>query len=121
MKAALSLLLGFAFLFAFVAGVGAEDKGEKKKGKVVTLKGDLVCAKCTLKLDGITKCTNAIKVTEDGKEVVYLVKDKGNKEKYHKGICAPDSSKKVTVKGTVTEKDGQKWITPAKEDGVKLE
>jgi hypothetical protein len=104
------VILGLVVVFAMTAMVRAEDK------KVVELKGTLCCGKCCLKK--CEKCTNAISVKEGDKEVVYFLEDNGKDESYHKNIC----TKKVkgTVKGTVTEKDGQKWIKPV-EDGVKFE
>jgi hypothetical protein len=110
MKAAFSMFFGLAFLAALVARVQAEDKKEEKE-----LKGTICCAKCELK--ETAKCENAIKVKEGDKEVTYYFKDKGNKESYHKTIC--QAAKEGTVKGTIEEKDGKKWITPSK-DGVKF-
>jgi hypothetical protein len=97
-----------ALALVLTAGLRADDKE-------VTLKGTLCCAKCILK--EADKCTNAIKVKEDGKDVVYLLDDKGAKEKYHKEIC--QSEKEGSVKGTVSTKDGKKYIKPSK-DGVKF-
>lgn len=93
-----------------VVGLHAADK-EKEKEKEVTLKGTLVCAKCTLKQE--KACTTAIMVKEGDKEVTYLLADKGNKEEYHEPICG-GAKKGGTVVGVVSEKDGKKWITPKK-------
>jgi hypothetical protein len=109
MRAALSVVLGLAVMLVVAARVSAEDKE-------VTLKGTILCAKCELK--ETEKCTNAIRVKEDGKEVVYYFDDKGNKESYHKKICQKTAEGSVT--GTVSEKDGKKYIKPAK-DGVKFD
>jgi len=107
-----------AFMAAALAGCwlagGASADDQKKddeKAKEVTLKGTIVCAKCALK-EG-KKCQNAIQVKEDGKEVTYYLDDKGTKEKYHEEVCGGEK-KKGTVKGTVSEKDGKKWVKPSK-------
>ena len=50
---------------------------------------------------------------EEGKEVVYLLKDKGAKEEYHEPVCG-GGRKQGTVIGLVTTMDGKKWITPSK-------
>jgi len=42
----------------------AEEKEE------VTLKGTILCAKCALKEKCVSKCTTAIQVKENGKDVV---------------------------------------------------
>jgi hypothetical protein len=79
--------------------------------KEVTLKGKIMCAKCTLKK--ASKCTTAIVVEEKGKEVTYFLKDKGTGESYHEAVCG-GGKKDGTVVGVVSEKDGQKWIAPKK-------
>ena len=109
MRAALSVVLGLAVALVVAAHVSAADKE-------VTLKGTILCAKCELK--ETEKCTNAIRVKEDGKEVVYYFDDKGNKESYHKKICQKTAEGSVT--GTVSEKDGKKYIKPDK-DGIKFD
>src|SRR4051794_11686137 len=110
MKAAFTTLLSLVVVVALALAASAEEK------KAVTLKGELTCAKCDLKT--AAKCTNAIKVKEGDKEIVYLLDDKGGKEKYHSEICK--STKPGSVTGTVSEKDGQKYIKPT-EDGVKFD
>jgi hypothetical protein len=81
--------------------------------KEATLKGKISCAKCELKLPGVKKCQTVIQVQEDGKEVTYFFLDKGNKEEYHEAVCG-GGKKDGTVTGTVSEKDGKKWIKPSK-------
>jgi hypothetical protein len=115
MKAAFSTLLCLAIVMAIAVVAQAEDK---KDDKEVTLKGECGCAKCVFKVEGIKKCTNAIKVKEKDKEVIYLFDDKGAKEKYHRDICT--DTKKGSVKGVVSKKGEQQYIKPAK-DGVKYE
>jgi hypothetical protein len=86
--------------------------------KEVTLKGKIMCAKCQLKLKDVKKCQTVIQVKEGDKEVVYFFKDKGNEEEYHEAVCG-GGVKEGTVTGTVTEKDGKKWITPKKVEYAK--
>jgi hypothetical protein len=116
MKAAFKTLLCLGIVFAAVAvATAAEDD---KKDEVKTLKGELGCGKCVFKLEGVTKCTNAIKVKEGDKELVYILDDKGAKEKYHAKICT--ESAKGSVKGKVSKKGEKLYIKPEK-DGVKYE
>ena len=112
MKTFVSLLAGCVVVL-LTASVFAQDKG-----KEVTLKGTILCAKCSLKEKGVTKCTTAIQVKEKGKDVVYLLDDKGAKEEYHEMVCGGDK-KEGTVTGVVTEKDGKKWIKPSKVEYTK--
>jgi hypothetical protein len=85
--------------------------GARAADKEVTLKGKIMCAKCELKES--KKCLTCIKVQEDGKDVVYYFLDKGNKEDYHEAVCG-GGQKEGIVTGTVTERDGKKWIAPKK-------
>jgi hypothetical protein len=82
--------------------------GEKEP---VTLKGTIMCAHCELKEQA--KCQTVIQVKEDGKEVTYYFQDHGSKEGYHDPVCG-GGRKEGAVTGTVSEKDGKKWITPSK-------
>ncbi len=95
-----------AGLWAFGAVATAEDKKEVK------LTGTLVCGKCGLKLT--PKCSNVLQVKEGDKTVDYILDDKGNKEDYHEGVCGDGKIANVTVTGTVGEKDGKKYVKPAK-------
>jgi hypothetical protein len=104
MKWAGTLFAVLALLCLFAAAAPAADKE-------VTLKGTLMCARCELG-EG-AKCQTVIKVKEGGKDVVYYFLDKGNKEDYHEEVCG-GGVKEGTVTGTVSTKDGKKWITPKK-------
>jgi hypothetical protein len=99
-----------------VDGVGAGAfcllvTGVRAADKEVTLKGEILCALCELK-EG-SKCQTVIKVQEGGQEVLYYFKDKGKTEKWHEAVHG-GGRKAGTVMGTVSEKDGKKWITPTK-------
>jgi hypothetical protein len=103
MKAAWSILLGLAVVLMFVVGVRAEE--EK------TLKGTITCAKCGLK--EAKACHTVIQVKEDDKDVTYYF-DKTSKDykKNHEEIC--QEAKKGSVTGTISEKDGKKYIKVTK-------
>jgi hypothetical protein len=110
MKVLAAASLALAILGLCALGLQAEDKKE------VTLKGTIMCAHCELN-EG-TECQTVIRVKEGGKEVTYYFKDKGNKEKYHEEVCG-GGRKEGKVTGTVSDKDGKKWITPKKVEYVK--
>jgi len=112
MRTAVKACLSLAVVLGFLALAQADDKDKEK-----TIKGTMVCGKCTLAV--CAKCTNVLKVKEGDKTVEYFIEDKGNKEKYHKAVCPPNSEQDAEVTGTVSEKDGKKWIKP-KKDGVKV-
>jgi hypothetical protein len=111
MKLGWSVALSLVVLGVVTAGAPAQDKE-------VTLKGTILCAKCSLKKE--KTCTTALVVKEGDKEVTYYLKDKGDAEGYHDDVCG-GAKKAGTVTGTVTEKDGQKWIAPKKVEYAKQE
>jgi hypothetical protein len=110
MRTAWSVALTLVALGVLLGGLRADDKKE------VTLKGTILCAKCALK--EAKKCQTAIQVKEDDKTVTYYFDDKGMKEEYHEEVCG-GARKEGTVKGTVFEKDGKKWIKPTKVEYAK--
>ena len=67
------------------------------------IEGEATCTKCAMK--ETATCGTAIK-TDKG--VVYCETNDVAKA-FHKEIC--EENKKVVAEGTVTEKDGKKWIT----------
>jgi hypothetical protein len=94
-----------------LVGVGrAENPVEPAKEMKLT--GTLMCGKCSLK--ATPKCSNALQVKEGDKEVNYFIDDKGAAESYHDGVCGDGKIEGVTVTGTVSEKDGKKWIKASK-------
>jgi hypothetical protein len=100
-------------LCLFAVGALAEEKKEKKE---VTLKGEIMCAKCELK--ETKKCTTAIVVKDGDKTVTYYFLDQGSKEDYHEEVCG-GGRKEGKVTGTVSVKGGKKWITPTKVEYTK--
>lgn len=117
MKSAALLVLSISTLVAFaVSPQPPESKEKTEKAKEVTLKGTILCAKCALM--ETKKCVTMIQVKKDGKTTSYYFDDKGMKEEYHEGVCGGEK-KEGTVKGTVVEKSGKKWIKPTKVDFAK--
>ena len=80
-----------------------------EKGKEVTIKGQVICAKCGLAKE--TKCMTTVLEKKDGKETIYYFDPAGHK-KWHSDIC--QEAKNGSVTGTVSEKDGKKIITVSK-------
>jgi hypothetical protein len=74
----------------------------------VTLKGDMVCAKCALHESD--KCQGVLKVSEAGKETRYYLAENKVAKEHHKPVCS-GAVKKATVTGTVSEAEGKKLIT----------
>ena len=81
-------------------------------GDDVTLQGNIICAKCTLKKGDAKECQNVLVAKgTDGKDVEYYMA----KSKAADAVGEVCTGKKpVTVTGTVSEKDGRKWITASK-------
>ncbi|MBV9121922.1 MAG: hypothetical protein JO112_01020 [Planctomycetes bacterium] len=108
MKAVLSTVLGLVAMGALVVAVHGEAK-KAEKGKEVTLKGTITCAKCGL--HETDSCQTAIQVKDDnGKTETYYFAKGG--ENPHSKICK--EAKEGEVTGVVSEKNGQKWIKVSK-------
>jgi hypothetical protein len=102
-------------ILAAVAGLilafGASRLLADDAGKEVTITGNMACGKCTLHITD--KCQNVVQVTQDGKTTDYFLKQNDVSNDAHGAICHGDTEK-VTVTGTVEEKDGKEMMTPTK-------
>lgn len=94
-------ILACAVALAFSATARAEEK-EKE------IKGEGCCMKCELKK--ADKCQNAIKVKEEGKDVLYILEPNEVSKAFHSKVCS--APKKVVATGKV-KKDGEKLILVA--------
>ena len=79
----------------------------KEKAAPVTLDGQMECAKCTLKVEGVKECQDVLVVKNGEKEEHYYVM-KNDVAKTFGHTCS--GTKDVKVTGTVADKDGKKWI-----------
>lgn len=96
-----------AFAFATLMLV-ASLTGTAWAGEAVTLEGNIVCAKCSMKEEGRDKCQNVLVVKGDeGDQHYYLAKNESSDE--FGPVCM--AKKPVRVTGTVSEKDGKSWLT----------
>jgi hypothetical protein len=107
-------LIGTLAAGVLLAGVSsrafAADKNE------VTITGNMVCAKCTM--HETKECQNVVQVEKDGKTTNYYLKENDVSKAAHEPICG-GAPEKVTVTGTVKEKDGKEMLTPTKIEPVK--
>jgi hypothetical protein len=100
---AIALVAVLALIAAGTAGWAGDE---------VTLKGNIVCAKCTLKKADAKECQNVLLAkAADGKDVEYYMAKSEAADAVGE-VCT--GKKSVTVTGTVSEKDGRKWITASK-------
>ena len=77
-----------------------------------TLKGELVCAKCYLNKPDAKECQDVLLVTDaKGATVEYYIAK--NKVSQESGEACTAKIPAVVV-GSVSEKDGRKWITASK-------
>ncbi len=65
------------------------------------------------------KCQDVVQVEKDGKTINYFLAQNDVSKGAHDPICKRGSSEKVTVTGTVEEKDGKEILTPTKIDVIK--
>lgn len=103
--------LAAGFLAAmFAARVLAADSSE------TTLTGLMVCGKCKLHIT--PACQDVVQVEKDGKTVNYFLAENKVSTDFHPNICQNDGEK-VTVTGTVSEKDGQEVVVASKIEAAK--
>jgi Family of unknown function (DUF6370) len=111
MKHIILMLAAGLFLAASVPRLAAADAKSQ-----VTITGTMVCGKCKLH---ITKeCQNVLQVEKDGQTVNYFLTQNKVSKDFHHNICQNDGEK-VTVTGTVKEKDGKEIMTTSTIEPVK--
>jgi hypothetical protein len=110
------LMKKLKLMLALLAGLAVASATTALAADEVTITGNMVCAKCTL--HETDSCQNVVQVTEDGNTVNYYLKQNDVSKAAHDPICQ-GAAEKVTVTGTVKEKDGKKTMTPTKIDVVK--
>jgi hypothetical protein len=103
MKTIVKLSLAVAVLLASVAGATAADE--------MTVSGSVMCAKCTLKKPDATKCQDVLVVKNGDQTTEYYI-ERNEVAKTFGHVC--HDARAAVVTGTVTEKDGKKWISPSK-------
>ena len=103
------MILAVAAGLLFVAGT--PNLMADENGKPITITGDMVCGKCTL--HETKSCQNVVEVTKDGKTIKYYLVQNATSKSAHEGVCGGEKQK-VTVTGTVEEKDGKEIVTPSK-------
>ena len=108
MKTVAKLGLALALVVGLVAGANAGDE--------TTMTGNIMCAKCTLKKADAKDCQDVLVVKDGDKTAEYYV-EKNEVWKKFGHVCK--SEKAAVVTGTVTEKDGKKWIAPSKMEAPK--
>ena len=108
-------LVAVALVLGLAGAARAADKPAAKPAEV-TLTGDVQCAMCILKKADAKGCQDVLVVTDKaGKTDYYLVKNAVS-EKWGMSCMAP---RKAVATGTVSEKDGKKWLTASKLEPVK--
>jgi len=101
-------------LFVAVALVAALGLASAAFATDVTLSGKIACAKCTLKKADAKACQDVlIAAGEKGATTEYYIVKNAVFEKFGH-TCSGE--KAATVTGSVSEKDGKKWLTPSKMD-----
>lgn len=105
----MKMLLKLGVVSVFLLGLhGAAYAADEVK----TLTGKVVCGKCSL--NKAAGCQNVL-VAEDGAEY-YLSKTEAADKFGH--VCKGEKTAKAT--GTITEKDGKKWLTASAMEEAKV-
>ena len=87
------------------------------KAAEVTLTGEVKCASCILKKADAKGCQDVLVVADKGgKTTEYYLAKNAVADKFGMTCTTP---KKAVATGTVSEKDGKKWLTASKLEAVK--
>ena len=112
-------LVAVALVLSLAGATFAADKPAGQpaaKPAEVTLSGDVQCAMCILKKADAKGCQDVLVVADNaGRTEYYLVKNAVS-AKFGRTCTAP---RKAVATGTVSEKDGKKWLTASKLEAVK--
>jgi len=108
-------LVVVTLLVCFAGSALAADEPVGKPAEV-TLAGEVQCAMCILKKADAKGCQDVLVVADKaGRTEYYLVKNAVS-EKFGMSCTSP---RKAVATGTVSEKDGKKWLTASKLEAVK--
>ena len=108
-KLALAVIVIAGFALAVLAG---------DEGKTVILTGKIACAKCTLKKPDAKQCQDVLVVageTQGTTSEYYLVKNEVAEKFGH----ACSGEKPAIVTGSVSIKEGKKWLTASRIEASK--
>ncbi|MCS1408426.1 MAG: hypothetical protein M2R45_01601 [Verrucomicrobia subdivision 3 bacterium] len=92
------------------ASVKKVAKAKAAPDKQLTIKGLGMCAKC--ELGETAQCQNAVKLTKDGKEVIYLFAANDVSEAFHKNVCS--STANIVATGALSGEGGRPVFTATK-------
>lgn len=107
---ALSLVASALVLCLAGAALAADKPAE------VTLTGEVQCAMCILKKADAKGCQDVLVVTDKGAKTEYYLVKNAVSEKFGMSCSSP---RKAVAIGTVSEKDGKKWLAATKIDEKK--
>ena len=99
MRAAVRALVAALALVLVATAAHAADE--------VTLKGSMVCGKCTL--NETKECQNVLLVGEPPKQTKYYLEPNAVAKANHDNVCSGEA--KATVKGKVKTAKGKKVLT----------
>ncbi len=108
MKTIAKLGLAFALVVGFVAVASAGEE---------TVNGKIMCAKCSLKKADADKCQDMLVSKDAAGKVTELYIEANEVAKTFGHTC--QGEKPAVVTGTVSEKDGKKWISATKMEAPK--
>lgn len=120
MKIFQSILVVVALSLAILSVVAEEKKAEKKERN---FRGELACAKCTLK--EAKSCQAALTVqrkNKQGEQIkrVILLKNNETAKAFHDNICSPGDKVAVRVTGVIEGKQKNRMIVASKIEKAKV-
>lgn len=109
-----TLVLALVALAA-AAPLLAVDKPAARPSEV-TVTGEVQCAMCLLKKPDAKGCQDVLVVTEKGVRTEYYLAKNAASEKFGMSCVKP---RKAVATGTVSEKDGKKWLAATRLEETK--
>jgi hypothetical protein len=108
MKTIAKLGLALALAVGLVASASAAEE---------TVSGKIMCAKCSLKKADADKCQDMLVAKDAAGKVTEYYLEKNDALKAYGHTC--QGEKPAVATGTVTEKDGKKWLSASKIEAPK--
>jgi hypothetical protein len=102
--------------FSLAAGAAAAAENPAAKPAEVTLTGEVQCAMCLLKKPDAKGCQAVLVVADKGVKTEYYLAKNAASDRFGMACVKP---RKAAATGTVTERDGKKWLAASKVEELK--
>ena len=109
-------IVTFVLVALAVGGTLLAAEKPAAKAAEVTLTGEVQCAMCLLKKADAKGCQDVLVVTDKGARTEYYLAKNAASDRFGMSCVKP---RKAVATGTVSEKDGKKWLAASKLEELK--